>query len=215
MDTAEDWLLCGRSWPAGTTRSRRGRWGTRRHILISCYCSIKVTIAKTDCTLAASFCSSEGVTGYPTLKFYKNGFERAEGVKYQGNRDIASLEKFIKEKLGLEIADDKLADESDQAVVEDGLYILSSASFGSVIGQGDTFIQFYAPWCGQCQRMARTWEDLARSFEKDDQVKIGELDCIQYPDICREQEVKGYPTLLYFRWDNLIQLMHGVYFAFC
>merc|ERR1719369_1374164 len=66
----------------------------------------QVTVAKTDCTLASSFCESEGVTGFPTLKFYKTGFGREEGVKYKGSRESANLEKFIKEQLGLEASND-------------------------------------------------------------------------------------------------------------
>ena len=38
------------------------------------------------------------VTGYPTLKFFKDGPEG--GVKYRGQRDQKSLEKFIDEQMG-------------------------------------------------------------------------------------------------------------------
>ena len=38
------------------------------------------------------------VTGYPTLKFFKEGPEG--GVKYRGQRDQKSLEKFIDEQMG-------------------------------------------------------------------------------------------------------------------
>ena len=60
----------------------------------------EVTIGKVDCTEQTALCSAQDVTGYPTLKFFKNGAEKEDGVKYHGNRDLASLEKFIKEKLG-------------------------------------------------------------------------------------------------------------------
>ena len=36
--------------------------------------------------------------------------------------------------------------ESREAVVENGLYILSAASFAKTVEAGDTFIKFYAPW---------------------------------------------------------------------
>ena len=36
--------------------------------------------------------------------------------------------------------------ESSEAVVENGLYILSAASFAKTVEAGDTFIKFYAPW---------------------------------------------------------------------
>ena len=52
--------------------------------------------------MATALCSAQDVTGYPTLKFFKSGAEKDDGVKYRGQRDAASLTKFIAEKLGAE-----------------------------------------------------------------------------------------------------------------
>jgi len=170
----------------------------------------EVTIAKVDCTVATALCSAQDVTGYPTLKFFKNGAEKDDGVKYRGNRDAASLEKFIAEKLGNEIPDEKPATpESVEPVIEEGLYILSAASFPSAVAKGDTFIKFYAPWCGHCQKLAPAWDKLAKSFEKDEQVKIAKVDCTQHQSICQEHEVRGYPTLAYFRNGQKVETYKG------
>ena len=90
----------------------------------------QVMIGKVDCTVATALCSAQvravqslllcstarsnppqnqDVTGYPTLKFFKNGAEKEDGVKYRGNRDAAALEKFIAEKLGHEVPEEKPA----------------------------------------------------------------------------------------------------------
>merc|ERR1719145_220866 len=104
----------------------------------------EVMIGKVDCTVATALCSAQDVTGYPTLKFFKNGAEKDDGVKYRGNRDAASLEKFIAEKLGSEIPEEKPATpESAKPTIENGLYVLNSASFSGVVDKGDTFIKFY------------------------------------------------------------------------
>ena len=140
------------------------------------------------------------MTGYPTLKFFKNGAEKDDGVKYRGQRDIASLEKFINEKLGNEVADEKPAEAaSAEATVENGLHILTEGSFAKTVASGDTFIKFYAPWCGHCQKLAPTWDELAKKFEKDKIVKVAKLDCTQAQSVCQENDVRGYPTLVYFR----------------
>ncbi len=57
-----------------------------------------VLIGKVDCTQQTALCSSQDVTGYPTLKFFKDGIEN--GVKHRGQRDLANLVKFIDEQLG-------------------------------------------------------------------------------------------------------------------
>ena len=85
----------------------------------------EVTIAKVDCTEQTALCSAQDVTGYPTLKFFKSGAEKEDGVKYRGGRDLDSLQKFINEKLGAEVAEEKpAAAEADKAKVEAGLHIL-------------------------------------------------------------------------------------------
>merc|ERR1739848_622193 len=84
-------------------------------------------------------------------------------------------------------------------MVEAGLHILSEGSFAGTVASGDTFIKFYAPWCGHCQKLVPVWDELAKKFESDAKVKIAKLDCTQAQGVCQENEVRGYPTLAYFR----------------
>jgi len=59
--------------------------------------SKKVLIGDVDCTADQNkkLCEDHGVTGYPTLKYYVPGGDRT-GEKYEGDRDLDSLKKFIK-----------------------------------------------------------------------------------------------------------------------
>lgn len=59
--------------------------------------SSSVGIFDVDCTVEQDLCSTKGVSGYPTIKYYKDGDK--EGKDYQGGRDFDSLEKFVKEEL--------------------------------------------------------------------------------------------------------------------
>ena len=164
-----------------------------------------VVIGKTDCLLEKSFCDRENVTGFPGLKFYKHGFglERDEGVKYSGDRDFESLEMYVKESLGLEI--DKHEDKDDNheggVVIEEGVFMLTNLTFRSVISSGDTFVQFCPPWSVPCQRLAKTWSDLAlRTLKEDEDMKIAEIDCNMFTEVCEEERVNTYPTLIYYRF---------------
>lgn len=58
----------------------------------------KFVLAKVDCTLetAKELCSSHGVRGYPTLKFFKNGVAQ----DYTGPRETAGILQWLEKKTG-------------------------------------------------------------------------------------------------------------------
>jgi len=62
------------------------------------------------------------------------------------------------------------------------------------------FIDFYAPWCGHCQRLAPVWDKLHEKHQPQGQVNIGKVDCTSDSGgrLCKAFSVPGYPTILYF-----------------
>jgi len=62
--------------------------------------SSSVLIADVDCTdnEAQSVCTDNGVSGYPTIKYFTQETGK-KGEDYNGGRDFQELEDFTKEKL--------------------------------------------------------------------------------------------------------------------
>ncbi len=63
----------------------------------------RVIIGKVDCTEERDLCSRESVMGYPTLKLYKA--KDTNGIEYEGERDLLSLETYLRTQLGDRVVD--------------------------------------------------------------------------------------------------------------
>ena len=86
-------------------------------------------------------------------------------------------------------------DAVDQPI--NGLYELSSDNYKEFLSKGRHFVKFFAPWCGHCQRLEPTWFKLADSFKHDKSVSISRINCEDYPDVCEDYGIKGYPSLMW------------------
>uniref|UniRef100_A0A7S2SF83 Thioredoxin domain-containing protein n=1 Tax=Rhizochromulina marina TaxID=1034831 RepID=A0A7S2SF83_9STRA len=62
-----------------------------------------------------------------------------------------------------------------------------------------SFVDFYAPWCIWCQRLHPTWEKFAEDMEGAGlPVRVAKVNCVEEPDLCRNQKIMAFPTLRFF-----------------
>lgn len=165
----------------------------------------QVKIAKVDCTTDSTVCTEHDITGYPTLKFFKAG--KSKGIKFRGTRDLPSLTTFINEQMGSVPVEDDNEVNVPQPV--SGLLELSEDTFDKHVATGRHFVKFYAPWCGHCQKLAPTWDELANSLRNDNLVSISKVDCTQHRSVCGQFDIKGYPTLLWIEDGKKIDKYTG------
>ncbi|GAQ88217.1 thioredoxin domain-containing protein 5 [Klebsormidium nitens] len=85
----------------------------------------------------------------------------------------------------------------------EALLKLTDADFDTKVTDGRAwFIEFYAPWCGHCKKLAPTWEELAEKLVDHENVAIASVDCTANQAVCKKADIKGYPTLVvYYNGD--------------
>jgi len=81
---------------------------------------------------------------------------------------------------------------------------LDTANFEAYTKEHEfTFVDFYAPWCIWCQRLAPVWEVFAEEIEKTGQpVVIAKVDCVAESALCARQKIQAFPTLRFFRHEE-------------
>jgi len=62
-----------------------------------------------------------------------------------------------------------------------------------------TLVEFFAPWCGHCKKLAPIWEDLAVTYENaKDKIQIAKVDADANRELGKRFGIQGFPTLKYF-----------------
>ncbi|KAL3538253.1 hypothetical protein ACH5RR_001619 [Cinchona calisaya] len=90
------------------------------------------------------------------------------------------------------------------ALADDNVVVLTEENFEKEVGQDrGALVEFYAPWCGHCKKLAPEYEKLGASFKKAKSVLIGKVDCDEHKSICSKYGVSGYPTIQWFPKGSL------------
>jgi len=80
--------------------------------------SSSVLIGDVDCTVHSEVCSKHGVSGYPTIKYYKDGDK--EGQSYNGGRSLDALKAHVADNLEVkcQVADPKGCSDKEKKFIE-------------------------------------------------------------------------------------------------
>ena len=86
----------------------------------------------------------------------------------------------------------------DEPVVEDHVLVLTDDNFDEVIAKHEhILVEFYAPWCGHCKKLAPEYSAAAEVL-KADGLFLAKVDSTVQTKVAARFSIQGYPTLKFF-----------------
>ncbi|KAL0703327.1 hypothetical protein Bca4012_069752 [Brassica carinata] len=166
------------------------------------------TVAAIDADAHKSVSQDYGVRGFPTIKVFVPG---KPPIDYQGARDAKAISQFaikqikalLKDRLDGKTTGTNTGGGSSEKKSEPSASVeLNSSNFDELVTESKDLwiVEFFAPWCGHCKKLAPEWKKAAKNLKG--KVKLGHVDCDADKAIQSRFKVKGFPTILVFGADK-------------
>jgi len=118
-----------------------------------------------------------------------------------GDLSVDALKKFIEDfkagKLEPFLKSEDIPKENNEPVK-----VIVGRQFNEIVNnnENDVFVEYYAPWCGHCKKLAPIWDELALELKDVPNLVLGKMDATA--NEVDGVEIRGYPTLKFYPKDG-------------
>jgi len=148
-----------------------------------------IKAADVPATVMADLSSEAGIKKFP----------------YSGEYTASALSSTVQKFLAGELTPHLKSEEVSSDDTKGDVVVLRGRSFKDVVvnNEKDALVEFYAPWCGHCKKLAPIWDELGAHFNgRKDKMVIAKMDAtaneIDVPGVA----VRGFPTIYFFKGND-------------
>lgn len=94
---------------------------------------------------------------------------------------------------------------------EDDVWVLNEENFEEAfLKQAEILVEFYAPWCGHCKKLAPEYSKAAKKLkDRNPSIHIAKIDATVNKNLSEKFEIQGFPTLKYFIGNKPVDYQGG------
>ncbi|XP_071736726.1 protein disulfide isomerase-like 2-3 isoform X2 [Rutidosis leptorrhynchoides] len=169
------------------------------------------TVAAIDADAHQAIGQEYGIKGFPTIKVFVPG---KPPIDYQGAREAKPIAEFalkqvkalLKDRLSGKTTTGGSSQKSESSekseYSEKSSVELNSQNFDELVVKSKDLwmVEFFAPWCGHCKKLAPEWKKAAKNLQG--KVKLGHVNCDDEKSLMSRYKVQGFPTILVFGADK-------------
>lgn len=133
-----------------------------------------------------------------------------KGEKYSSGAltldKVASwVEDFKAGKIEKTVKSEEIPESNDGPVK-----VVVAKQFNDILFSGkNVMMEFYAPWCGHCKKLAPVWDELGTAFADSDKIVVAKMDATANDVPDSRFDVKGFPTLVFITAEGDIVKYDG------
>uniref|UniRef100_A0A8C9UF55 Protein disulfide isomerase family A member 5 n=1 Tax=Serinus canaria TaxID=9135 RepID=A0A8C9UF55_SERCA len=160
-------------------------------------------LAAVDATVNKALAERYHISGFPTLKYFKDGEEKYTLPHLRTKKKIIDWLQNPEAPPPPEPA----WEEKQTSVIH-----LAGEDFReSLKKKKHTLVMFYAPWCPHCKNAIPHFTTAAEVFKEDRKIAYAAVDCAkgQNHDLCKQEGVDGYPTFNYYNYGKFVEKYTG------
>ncbi|KAJ1948999.1 hypothetical protein EC988_004945, partial [Linderina pennispora] len=157
-----------------------------------------VHYGEVNCLEEQDLCAKNGADTWPMVVVFKES-KRAQAMS--GDKTEEELMEFVQRSANVHEAVRRF---------EQNSVVLTPANFTETVNDAVWLIKHYSPKCPHCRHMAPAWTKMTDEMaeaEGKQHVFFGEINCLDYRDLCVNNKVDGFPTIHVFYKGSLIEEM--------